>query len=124
MGRSRRREGRWRGDGGAGSLGGVDCVRGGKATEAGGWRVWLAHQNARQLHLQRPRDSRAEREAHAPSCPQKRWGGRRAGRPCAAAAVGGRLRVLQGEPLLDARFVRRSDDLAEEELWKGEALEA
>ena len=42
----------------------------------------------------------------------------------AASARARDLRVLQGEPLLDARFVRRSDDLAEEELWEGEALEA
>ena len=30
--------------------------------------------------------------------------------------------VLQGEPLLERRFVRRSDDLAMEELWRGDDI--
>ena len=38
-------------------------------------------------------------------------------------AAGGRAReVLQGEPLLERRFVRRSDDLAMEELWRGDDI--
>ena len=30
--------------------------------------------------------------------------------------------MLQGEPLLERRFVRRSDDLAMEELWRGDDI--